>query len=177
MIAPFWQLNIELLVLGLNSLTNFIRITMNTFMLPPAERLEAWGSFRDSLPTLSDTSQFEQVAKFWAQCPFGKWVIHPEDSKNWPSVWELLHDGQYCRNAIALGIESTLRLGGVDAKRLKLTMVYHREDQEEFFVVIIDDTHVLNYSYGEAVTTGELARSVDTKYSYSWKGRSYQKNE
>jgi hypothetical protein len=149
---------------------------MNIFMLSPAERLEAWGSFRDSLSALSDTAQLEQVAKFWALCPFGKWVVHPEDSKNWPSVWELLHDGEYCRNAIAIGIESTLRLGGFDTNRMKLVMAHHLEDHEEFFVVIIDDTHVLNYSYGETVLVDELVGIVETKYSYRWKGRAYARN-
>lgn len=148
---------------------------MNVFMMSPAERLEAWGSFRDTLSAVSEQEQWDKVAKFWAQCPFGKWVIHPEDARNWPTVWELLHDGEYCRNAIAVGIESTLRLSGISQERLKLVMARHIEDQEEFFIVIIDDTHVLNYSYGEAVVVEDLVGVVDTLYSYRWKGRSYQR--
>lgn len=148
---------------------------MNVFMLSAAERLEAWGSFRDSLPSQIEQEQFDNVAKFWAQCPYSKWVIHPEDSRNWPTVWELLHDGDYCRNAIAVGIESTLRLSGMSPDRLKLVMVRHLEDQEEFFVVIIDDTQVLNYSYGETVKVDDLVSVVDTLYAYRWKGRGYQR--
>lgn len=144
-------------------------------MMSPAERLEAWGSFRDSLSSLSEQEQIDQVAKFWAQCPFSKWVIHPEDSKNWPTVWELLHDGNYCKNAIALGIESTLRLGGMNPERLKLVMIRHLEDQEEFFTVTVDDVHVLNCSYGESVKVDDLVGVVDTMYSYRWKGRRYQR--
>lgn len=143
--------------------------------MSPEERLSAWGSFRDGLPSLSEQEQLDKVAKFWAQCPFGKWVIHPEDSRDWPTVWELLHDGDYCRNSIAVGIESTLRLSGMNADRLKLVMVKNVEDQEEFFVVIIDDNQVLNYSYGETVQVEDIAGLVDTKYSYRWKGRQYQR--
>jgi hypothetical protein len=148
---------------------------MNVFMMSPAERLAAWGSFRDALPTQSENEQLGNVAKFWAQCPFKKWVIHPEDSQGWPTIWELLHDGDYCRNAIALGIEATLRLSGFDANRLKVVMVRHLEDQEEFFVVIIDDAHVLNYSYAETVSVEDLVNVVDTLYAYRFKGRSYQR--
>ena len=148
---------------------------MNVFMMSPSERLDAWGSFRDSLPSMSEQEQYANVAKFWAQCPFSKWVIHPEDSRNWPTTWELLHDGNYCRNSIAVGMESTLRLSGVAPERLKLVMARHIDDQEEFFVVIIDDTHVLNYSYGETVQVEDLVGIVDTTYSYRWKGRNYQR--
>jgi hypothetical protein len=142
-------------------------------MAPPAERLAAWGSFRNGLSTTAEHLQFTATAKFWAQCPFKKWVIHPEDSKNWPTVWELINEGEYCKNAIALGIESTLRLSGVSSERLKLVMTRNLVDHEEYFVVIIDDIHVLNYSYGETIQVDELITNVELLYAYGWKNRTY----
>ncbi len=148
---------------------------MNVFMTPPAERLAAWGSFRDGLSVLDEQAQFDNTAKFWAPCPFKKWVIHPEDSKNWPTIWELLYENEYCQNAIALGIEATLRLSGVSPERLKLVMTRNLFDHDEYFVVIIDDIHVLNYSYGETIKVEELNENVESLYSYGWKNRSYHR--
>lgn len=150
---------------------------MNPFMFDSSERLTAWSNFRDSLPENDEEEQIQKVAKYWAQCPFSKWSIHLQDSSNWPTVWEMLYDGDYCRNAIALGMEATLRWSGWDKKRLKLIMVRDVEEQEEFFVVQIDDTHYLNYSYGTPTKIEDVAHKVQELYSYSWGTKSYKKLE
>ncbi len=148
---------------------------MNHFMLPSPQRLQTWGQFRDGLKKLDESTQLQDVVKFWSQCPFAKWTLEPEDTKTWPSIWEMLNDGDYCRNAIAIGMEATLRLGGWAPERLKLVMVKNHSDGDEFFTVIIDDTHVLNYSYGELVTVDDIATGIDTRYAYKWVGRAYKR--
>lgn len=148
---------------------------MNVFMLPSPQRLDSWGSFRDSLVELQELQQLKEVATYWAMCPYSKWTMDPEDPKTWLSVWEMLHEGDYCKNAIGLGIETTLRLSGWAPERLQLAMCKNVHDGEEFFIVIIDSTHVLNYSCGELVTVDDLALVANTKYSYRWVGRRYER--
>lgn len=148
---------------------------MNPFMLSASERIDFWSSFRDSLPEMEEQIQLSKVASFWSLCPFSNWTMDPEVSKKWPTVWEMLHEGEYCRNAIALGIESTLRWSGWDAARIKLTMIKNIADGDEFFVVIIDDAFVLNYSYSDVEEVGAIQHEFTTLYSYSWAKHAYNR--
>lgn len=143
---------------------------MNSFKLPPAQRLTAWSEFRDSLPSMSEADQLQAVAEFWQQCPFDRWVIDPQEPKEWLSVWEMLHEGQYCINCVALGIEATLRYSGWDPSRLELVMIREADALgSEYFVVKIDNMIILNYSYGKCVPVHDLDANIEIKYAYSWK--------
>jgi len=148
---------------------------MNPFMLSSSERLEAWGVFRDGLPEMNESEQLSKVAHFWSQCPYSNWTMDPENTKEWLSVWEILYEGEYCKNAIALGMEATLRFAGWNPERLKLAMNKNTEDGEEFFVLIIDDQHVLNYSHGEVEKVDDIKECINTLYSYQWRGRSFKR--
>lgn len=148
---------------------------MNHFMLPSPQRIQSWGQFRDGLSKVDEDSQLTQVVKFWSLCPFSKWTLDPGDPKSWPTVWEMLHHGDYCKNAIAIGMETTLRLSGWNPDRLRLTMVKNVVDCEEFLALIIDATHVLNYSYGEVVDVSDIASEVETLYSFKWNTKTYER--
>lgn len=142
---------------------------MNSFKLPPSQRLTAWSEFRDSLSSMPEADQLQAVAEFWQHCPFDRWVIDPLEPKEWMSVWEMLYEGQYCINCVAIGIEATLRFSGWDPSRLQLVMI--REDDalgSEYFVVKIDNMIVLNYSYGKCVPVHDLD-AIEVKYAYQWK--------
>jgi hypothetical protein len=147
---------------------------MNPFKSSPTQRLATWAAFRDSLPNLTEAEQIQQVAEFWAQCPFDRWLLEPSAPETWPSVWEMLYEGTYCMNAVAVGIETTLRLAGWDANRLELVMMKEVDNiSAEYFVVKIDGTHILNYSYGKCVPVAETQGKVEFQYAYRWAGRTY----
>jgi hypothetical protein len=149
---------------------------MNAFKLPEAQRIEAWGNFRDSLPAMPEHEQLVAVAEFWQQCPFDRWVLDPLFPKEWMTVWEMLYAGQYCINGVAMGIEATLRYSGWDPSRLELVMI--KEDDalsSEFFVVKIDNKYVLNYSYGQCVPIEDLDTTINFLYAYRWNGKNYAK--
>lgn len=148
---------------------------MNPFMLSAPERLDAWIEFRDSLSKFDETEQLAKVASFWAQCPFARWYLDPDSPQDWPTAWEMLHDGEYCKNTIALGMEYTLILSGWDRNRVKLKMIRNSDDGEEFFVVIIDDSLVLNYSYGEVDTVTNLLQSTTIKLTYGNTGKTHKR--
>jgi hypothetical protein len=143
---------------------------MNSFKLPPAQRLTSWSEFRDSLTNMPEAEQLTAVAEFWQQCPFDRWVIDPLAPKEWMSVWEMLYSGQYCINCVAVGIEATLRYSGWDPERLQLVMIQEADALgSEFFVVKIDNMIVLNYSYGKCVPVDDLDANVKIMYTYQWK--------
>lgn len=149
---------------------------MNPFMLSSSERLQAWGQFRDGLPEMNEFKQLEEVAAFWSQCPYSRWTMDPETTKEWLSVWEILNEGEYCKNAIALCMEATLRFSGWNPDRLKLVMSKNMTDGEEYFVLIIDDTHVLNYSHGEVEKADVVFLDISSLYSYQWSGRAFKRS-
>lgn len=147
---------------------------MNPFMLSADDRLEAWSSFRDGLNAFSEQEQINLVAQFWAQCPLSRWSLDPDTPKSWQTVWEMLDEGDYCKNAVAIAMETTLRLSGWDASRLKLVMIRRLYDGDRFFVVIIDDTVVLNYSSGETVNVADIEVEFVTQYAFKFEGRQYK---
>jgi hypothetical protein len=80
-------------------------------------------------------------------------------------------------NAVAVGIETTLRLAGWDKNRLELVMMKEVDNiSAEYFVVKIDGTHILNYSYGKCVPVEEMQGKVEFQYAYRWAGRTYATN-
>lgn len=147
---------------------------INPFQLPSEERLTAWREFREAITTLSPVSQLDEVARFWSQCPFSNHTLHPEDSQNWPTVWEMLDDGEYCRNAIAVAMETTLRLIGWKDKT-KLVMI-RDQDGEEYFTVVANENKALNYNHGEVTLLEDLSKETTIKYCYRWTGQSYSKD-
>lgn len=144
---------------------------MNPFMLSPSERLDHWSEFRESLNQNNETDQFAKVAQYWGQCPFSKWSLDCDQPSSWLSVWEILFDGEYCRNSIAVCMCETLRISGISSDRMTLRMISD-EYEGEFFVLIIDGIHVLNYSHGSVSDISELANS-DTKFEVKRGNRGY----
>lgn len=139
---------------------------MNPFNLNPMELIKEWGTMRDSLPDLSDEyEQLEQVAIWWAQCPFGNWSMYPDKPESWISPWEMFYENCYCQNSIALGMIHTLNMGGWDSSRIKLQMIRNIADNEEKFIIVVDDKHVLNYLYREVADIDDISNLYVVKYS------------
>jgi hypothetical protein len=147
---------------------------MNPFMLMPSERLDEWTSIRDGLPSLVESEQLEQVCRWWGMTPLSKRTVDPFDPKAWPTVWEMLHDGNLCQNAVAISMESTLRLSGWDPSRMVIQMVYSNEENNEFFVVKIDDKYLLNYTYATPALLSDVEDDIEVRYEIQYQGRSYK---
>ena len=147
-------------------------------MLMPSERLDEWTTFRDGLPSLSESEQLSQVCRWWGLAPLNKRSLDPQDPKSLMTVWEMLHTGDMCQNSIAIAMESTLRLSGWDASRLALQMVRSEEENAEFLVVKIDDEYLLNYSYATPVNLDATIRNdITIEFEIQYSGRAYKFNK
>jgi len=147
-------------------------------MLMPSARLDEWTTFRDGLPSLSESEQLSQVCRWWGLAPLNKRSLDPQDPKSWMTVWEMLHTGDMCQNSIAIAMESTLRLSGWDASRLALQMVRSEEENAEFLVVKIDDEYLLNYSYATPVNLDATIRNdITIEFEIQYSGRAYKFNK
>lgn len=121
---------------------------MNPFLLSPQERLADWKTFRDGLRALDEDAQLNAVARYWAQAPLSRHAYDAFELDKWPSPWEMIHAGEWCRDSTAVGMEFTLRLAGWSSERMRLLFIRDYDISDQMLVLEIDGTHLLNYSCG-----------------------------
>lgn len=124
---------------------------MNPFLKPKSQRLQSWREFRNYLNSdMSDLEQLEEIVKWWSQCPLSSRTLDPYAPATWPTGWELVHQGDFCTSAIALGMEQTLLLrnGRWNSDRVKLVLI-NDNDEDIYLAVLVDNKWILNYSHGE----------------------------
>jgi hypothetical protein len=124
----------------------------NPFLLSPDERLANWRDFRKSIIDFSDEEKFQAVVDYWSHAPLQNIAYDIEDIENFPTPWEMVHAGEWCRNSIAVGMEFTLRLAGIDASRLELRMIIDPTISDMMLTVFIDNKYILNYDWGNVYT-------------------------
>lgn len=144
---------------------------MNPFLLSPQERLTDWKSFRKTLLELPEQEQLSAVATYWSQAPLATIAHDVERPDTWPTPWEMISEGEWCRNSVAIGAEFTLRLAGWDSSRLTLAMIRDWDVSEMVFVVIIDESKLINYTYGSVSEYPKTRHDLVSKYRFS--GRLY----
>lgn len=120
---------------------------MNPFLLPPTERLRHWKDFRRELADQPTSAQIAAVAAYWSNTPIGALAYNPDDETGWLSPWERIYNNQWCRSSVAIGMENTLRLAGIEADRLRLQLLAD-DICDLLLVLIVDDAFVLNYDWG-----------------------------
>lgn len=119
----------------------------NPFLMSPDDRMTHWKTFRRSLTDLETSKQLELVAQYWSKAPIGPLAYNPENAKQWLTPWEMIHHNQWCRSSVALGMEQTLRLAGMDKDRLTLRLVSDKTNGA-LLLLIVDGLYVLNYDWG-----------------------------
>lgn len=142
---------------------------MNPFLLPPQERLADWKLFRESLKSLPEENQLTAVALYWGQAPLMKLAYDIERAETLPSPWEMINEGSWCRNSVAVGMEFTLRLAGWDPRRLELRLIRDWDISEVILLLIIDGKEVLNYTYSTVTEYPKSRHDVTGSWSFSGK--------
>jgi sugar phosphate isomerase/epimerase len=127
--------------------------------LGPDERLADWRNFRKSITEIPELDQFNAVVNYWSRAPLKNIAYDIEDIENFPTPWEMIYAGDWCRNSIAIGMEFTLRLAGIDEKRLELRMINDSTISDMMLTVVIDSNYVLNYDWGH-VFIGNLSKDA-----------------
>lgn len=117
----------------------------NIWQINPDDRLKEWRSFRKNLENGSDQNILQSVIDWWKMAPISARAIDIYDSSLWPDPWELLHNGEYDENSLALGMAYSLHLMN---KPCKILLVQSRKESYLGLIVLVDETFVLNYTYG-----------------------------
>jgi hypothetical protein len=121
------------------------------------DRIAAWKEFRDNLET-SD-HPLEEVAELWSHAPFVSSYLDPKNPANWPDPWHLILDLRLDDLAIALGMLYTIKLTQrfMNAK-CEIHMSMLPNNNEPSYMLIVDDTHVLNLEYKDVVSIDKIKK-------------------
>lgn len=133
----------------------------NLFLLDYYTRLRAWHTLKESLANSDTETICVEVDKFWQKCPLLNHYLHPADTIDWPTPWELINQNDYCLYARALGMFYTLLLLGVK----DIDIVDAIDDNSENVVLVLVDNakYVLNW-YPDSVLNMKLSDFNNIRY-------------
>lgn len=121
------------------------------------DRIAAWKEFRDNLET-SD-HPLEEVAELWSHAPFVSSYLDPKNPANWPDPWHLILDLRLDDLAIALGMLYTIKLTQRFMNtKCEIHMSMLPNNNEPSYMLIVDDTHVLNLEYKDVVSIDKIKK-------------------
>lgn len=118
-----------------------------TWFESPSARLKRWKEFRQGLDTKSTFEMCKTVIFWWESAPIVNITIDPVDSTQWPTPWEMLHQGDFCENSLALGMSYTIYYAN---QTIPNELIYVTCNGRSFqkLCSLIDNKHLLNYERG-----------------------------
>ena len=80
---------------------------MNFFYMKSDKRLLEWRKIKKNFQNQKDLNE---ILKFWSNAPIVKRTIDPWDISQWPSVWELIENNNWCEYNLAIMLETSIRI-------------------------------------------------------------------
>lgn len=128
------------------------------------EKILAWREFRKQAVEKSSEDLISLVNNWWTYSPWVNKAIDPFKPKSWPTPWQLLEKGEFCRSAIALGQAYTLWICAPKNKT-ELWLVNNFSEKELHLVAVVDSKFVLNYTLGQINSIEECDMEVLEKFT------------
>jgi len=113
--------------------------------IPNEERLRLWKNLRVELEFAPFEEQMSAIAKFFANMPYGSRSLDYYSPNDWPTPWEILFHGSFCKSSISLLMFYTFALLQT-GHTIELYLIDDNEDM--YLVPVIDYQFVLNYELG-----------------------------
>lgn len=126
------------------------------------DRLKDWRDFRSSIELMHINDQLNHIANYWSKVATVKYYFDFDEPKEeWPTPWELIHEGEFCINGIAYLMLKTIELlpnKSWQTGDLKLLLIKDLEKSDMHLAVLVYDQYLLNYNHSE-VTDWEEVKS------------------
>jgi hypothetical protein len=106
-----------------------------------------WRDFRKSLDTNNIFDVCNTVIAWWQSAPLVSIAIDPVNSSQWPTPWEMLHQGDFCEDSLALGMSYTIYYANPDIEN-ELLYITCREKSLQRLCALIDNKYLLNFDHG-----------------------------
>ena len=117
---------------------------MNLNNVASDERITKWRFLRDTLKLKSNEECIELVVDFISTITFSNRTIDYYTPSNWPTPWDILHNGLFCVNGISLLAYHTLKLANVN----NVEMILIEFAGDVFLLPLLDDKYLINFTPG-----------------------------
>lgn len=116
-------------------------------------RLHLWRALRTDIASLPAAEQIARIAKFCSALPVGRRTVDYYSPDNWPTPWEIMFYGEFCRSSISLIIFYTLLLLNKE-QDIELWVV--KDNNGDYLLPIINGEIILNYEAGTISKYSEI---------------------
>lgn len=128
------------------------------------EKILAWRELRQKAIDSTTENVVQSINTWWTYSPWVRKTIDPYKPETWPTPWELISRGEFCRSAIALGQAYTLWVAAPSVNA-ELWLINNFNEKDIHLVVVIDEKTVLNYILGHVLPIEECDFEVLNKIS------------
>lgn len=120
-----------------------------------SEKILSWRELRKKSAEAGAQLAISMINNWWTYAPWVRKTIDPYRPDSWPSPWDMINKGYFCRSAIALGQAYTFWniFPDVDCE---LWLINNKSEQDVHLVVVIDKTMVLNYIMGHVESVDSM---------------------
>ena len=143
----------------------------NLWLRSADERLASWREFRlelqdsyDSCDSTSLLSSLDAISVWWSYMPLVTVSMDPFSPSRWPTVWEIIADGQCCKysKGLAMALNAYYLDSDLD---VRVARVLDRKAGDEYLVAIVNDEIVLNTPYGNTANLRDVSH-IETQESW-----------
>jgi hypothetical protein len=131
------------------------------------EKILAWRELRSELAENNVDQVISRVNDWWTYSPWVKKTVDPYKPETWPTPWELLDKGEFCRSAIALGQAYTLWMCSHPDTKIELWLVNNFSEKDIHLVVVIEEKTMLNYTLGQILEVEKCDFEILDKFDRS----------
>ena len=126
--------------------------------LRPDERLRHWRQFRQDIGVLDLEIALKETSNLWSYAPYVAHYLHPDDHKQWPDPWTLIHENYYCDLAKCLGMLYTLYLSVHYNTSIKqLDILIYQEGSNVFNTLWVNSgKYILNLEFNTIVNKSSI---------------------
>ena len=111
------------------------------------EKIMSWRELRKQSAEAGSNMAISMINNWWTYAPWVRKTIDPYKPEAWPTPWDMINKGYFCRSAIALGQAYTI-WNIFPQMDCELWLINNRSEQDVHLVVVVDKTMVLNYILG-----------------------------
>lgn len=112
-----------------------------------SEKILSWRELRKQSAQESFDDAIKRITDWWTYAPWVRKTIDPYKPETWPTPWDMINLGHFCRSALALGQAYTIWMMYPDVN-CELWLINNKSEQDVHLVVVIDNRQVLNYNMG-----------------------------
>ena len=130
------------------------------------EKILAWRELRQQAIDNTTDNVVQSINTWWTYSPWVKKTMDPYKPDTWPTPWELINRGEFCRSAIALGQAYTFWVASPNINA-ELWLINNFSEKDIHLVVVIDEKTMLNYTLGHVLPIEECDYELLNKISKS----------